>query len=334
MDPPDPKERGAQLQNVSAIELRRLLDSYYQPAGLNPSESAPPPWGPVPRQPLHGNLTPPVDCLAPCVEGSNTRARQSEGALPDGRPPGPHAGQRAVGEGPGTHSPAAAARHGDLDPRCLKVSRMVVLDDVPREARQPSCSSEPKRRLGQDTEHGQWTTSAYPVVDSVRDGIIASLGAGTPTVDAFASAVNARFPRFWTRQDDAFSKDWGTEELLWINPPFEHFARVIRKIAVDSARAIVIAPHWTHLRWPKALQGITLSRVLIPKGKPSSRMTRGRSSARGNGEPTPTSSMGPSTWKTSKTTASHPFRRYRTTRSTVRIRADQEGSAATPRNIR
>ena len=30
---PDPKERGAQLQNVSAIELRRLLDSYYQPAG-------------------------------------------------------------------------------------------------------------------------------------------------------------------------------------------------------------------------------------------------------------------------------------------------------------
>ena len=86
------------------------------------------------------------------------------------------------------------------------------------------------------------------MVDSVRDGISASLGAGTPTVDAFASAVNARFPRFWTRQDDAFSKDWETEELLWINPLFEHFARVIRKIAVDSARAIVIAPEWTHLR--------------------------------------------------------------------------------------
>ena len=84
---------------------------------------------------------------------------------------------------------------------------MVVLDDVPREARQPSCPAEPKKRLGQDTEHGQWTTSAYQVVDSVRDGIIASLGAGTPTVDAFASSVNARFPRFWTRQNDAFSKD-------------------------------------------------------------------------------------------------------------------------------
>ena len=40
---PDPKERGAQLQNMSAIELWRLLDSYYQPAGLKPSESALPP---------------------------------------------------------------------------------------------------------------------------------------------------------------------------------------------------------------------------------------------------------------------------------------------------
>ena len=136
---------------------------------------------------------------------------------------------------------------------------MVVLDDVPREARQPSCPSEPKKRLRQDTGHEQWTTSAYRVVKSVRDRIIASLDAGTRTVDALASSLTARFPRFWTRQDDAFSKDWGTEELLWINPPFQHFARVIRKIAVDSARAIVITPEWTHLRWHKALQGITLS---------------------------------------------------------------------------
>ena len=96
---------------------------------------------------------------------------------------------------------------------------MAVLDDVHWEARQPSCPPEPKKRLGQDTEHGQWTTSAYRVLNSLRDGIIASLDASTLTVDAFASSVNARFPRFWTCQDDAFSKDWGTEELLWINPP-------------------------------------------------------------------------------------------------------------------
>ena len=55
--------------------------------------------------------------------------------------------------------------------------------------------------------------------------------------------------------------------MLWIKPPFDHFALVIRKIAVDSSRAIVIAPEWTHLRWHKALQGITLSPVMIPTGK-------------------------------------------------------------------
>ena len=55
--------------------------------------------------------------------------------------------------------------------------------------------------------------------------------------------------------------------MLCINPPFEHFALVIRKIAVDSARAIVITHEWTHLRWHKPLQGITLSSVLIPKVK-------------------------------------------------------------------
>ena len=30
---------------------------------------------------------------------------------------------------------------------------------------------------------------------------------------------------------------------------------------------ILIAPGWTQLRWHKAMQDITLSRVLIPKGK-------------------------------------------------------------------
>ena len=41
---PDPKERGPQLQNISAIELRCLIDSCYQPPGLRPVESVPLPW--------------------------------------------------------------------------------------------------------------------------------------------------------------------------------------------------------------------------------------------------------------------------------------------------
>ena len=154
----DPNEGGAQLQNLSAIELRRLLDSYYQPLGRDLEESAPPPWGTVlPRVPPH-SPTPLVDRIAPCAEGAKAHARQSAGALPRDCPPGPHAGTVAVREGPGTHYPAEATCHGNLDPRCFEVSRMVVLDDIPREARQPSCPAERKKGLGQNAEHGQWTT--------------------------------------------------------------------------------------------------------------------------------------------------------------------------------
>ena len=73
---------------------------------------------------------------------------------------------------------------------------MVVLYHVPREARQASCPSEPKKRLLPDMEHGQWTTSAYRVVDSVRDGIIASLDAGTPTVNAFCGEHRRSPPEY------------------------------------------------------------------------------------------------------------------------------------------
>ena len=77
----DPKERGVQLQNMSAIELRRLLDSYYQPPGRSPVDLVPPPWGLVPSPLLQDSSTPPVESLALCVEGANAHALQSAGAL-------------------------------------------------------------------------------------------------------------------------------------------------------------------------------------------------------------------------------------------------------------
>ena len=102
-----------------------------------------------------------------------------------------------VREGPRVPIPPAMAGDlGDLDPRVFQISRMMVSTKVPREALQPSCPAEPKVWQGTDTDHGSWTTSAHRVVDEVRYGIIATLDAGTSTVDAFASTVNACFPRY------------------------------------------------------------------------------------------------------------------------------------------
>jgi len=41
------------------------------------------------------------------------------------------------------------------------------------------------------------------------------------TVDAAATAANARLDRFWTAEDDALSLSWAGERV-WCNPPYSH----------------------------------------------------------------------------------------------------------------
>ena len=135
----------AQVKNVSTVEWQRLMSAYHQAPGLDPAASRPPPWEPVSPKLPPSSTTPAMgwghptqwDCLAPCRAGTKASARQSAGALPYDSDPGPHTGLSDFREGPRTHCPADTERHGDLDPRCFQVSRMVVLEDVPREARQP-----------------------------------------------------------------------------------------------------------------------------------------------------------------------------------------------------
>ena len=103
-----------------------------------------------------------------------------------------------------------------------------------------------------------------------------ALGAGTPTRDAFASKLNARFPKYWDRDDDAFAQDWAREDLLWINPPFEHFAKVVTKLATDEARAIVVVPEWKHLKWWKALNLLCKSKYRIPRSRKIFRNEEGK----------------------------------------------------------
>jgi site-specific DNA-methyltransferase (adenine-specific) len=39
------------------------------------------------------------------------------------------------------------------------------------------------------------------------------------TIDAAASAVNSRLPRYWTKEKNGLLQDW-TGERVWVNPPF------------------------------------------------------------------------------------------------------------------
>ena len=71
-------------------------------------------------------------------------------------------------------------------------------------------------------------TESYTVTDTMRDKIV-SFSGFTPTVDAFASEKNKRFPKHW---EDAFNEDWSSEILL-ANPPFSKLPDVLDKICLE-----------------------------------------------------------------------------------------------------
>ena len=115
------------------------------------------------------------------------------------------------------------------------------------------------------TDNPKWVSSVYTVVDTMRDCIINKFNL-TPTVDAFATKHNRRFKRFWNKETDAFTRDWSSEQLLWVNGPFEHYNRIVDKIISDGAKAIVICPMWQRMKWWKRIQSIKIDSYLLPLG--------------------------------------------------------------------
>eukprot|EP00170_Pyropia_yezoensis_P004852 contig_19736_g4866 len=79
---------------------------------------------------------------------------------------------------------------------------------------------------------------------------------GVATIDIFASAVNTRCTRFFSRMRtpgcegvDAFTGHWGGQDNRWIFPFFTDARRVVDKIMADGATATVILPVWQAQDW-------------------------------------------------------------------------------------
>ena len=139
---------------------------------------------------------------------------------------------------------------------------------ISRASALPSVTSPPTTpAVPKHTEHPSWCTSAYRIVDEVRDSIFDYFAQGTPWIHAFASPTNSRFPRYWTKQQDAFQQDWtpSAQPLLWINPPFEKMDQGLEKIVEDGAHAILIVPEWKYPKWHRRLQLLSLNTMPIDK---------------------------------------------------------------------
>lgn len=60
------------------------------------------------------------------------------------------------------------------------------------------------------------------------------------TVDACASDVNAKLPRYWTKDDNGLTKDWAGE-VVWLNPPYDKdIWRWIEKAYEESLRGATV----------------------------------------------------------------------------------------------
>jgi phage N-6-adenine-methyltransferase len=61
------------------------------------------------------------------------------------------------------------------------------------------------------------------------------------TVDAAASAANAKCERFWTVADDGLAQPWAGERV-WCNPPYSHpnIGRWIRKAWAEGDAALIV----------------------------------------------------------------------------------------------
>ena len=92
---------------------------------------------------------------------------------------------------------------------------------------------------------------------------------GAPTIDLFASRLNAKCQKFcsWKRDPeavviDAFTIPWN-KEFFYAFPPFSIILRVLHKIVRDQAEGIVIVPNWPSQPWFPRFSALLIAPPLI-----------------------------------------------------------------------
>jgi hypothetical protein len=100
-------------------------------------------------------------------------------------------------------------------------------------------------------------TGDYQLKQEVYDNCVTLLGV-TPTIDLFAHCQNSKCSRFVSLPGvraagatalDAFDvADW-SRELAYIFPPVQIIDRVLMRLLMDEATAVLVVPKWTSQPW-------------------------------------------------------------------------------------
>lgn len=68
------------------------------------------------------------------------------------------------------------------------------------------------------------------------------------TIDAAASANNAKLPRFWSRHDDALRQDWGGERVF-CNPPYSEIPQFLAKAPEADVSVMFVTSRTSNDYW-------------------------------------------------------------------------------------
>lgn len=89
---------------------------------------------------------------------------------------------------------------------------------------------------------------------------------GRPVMDLFASPLNTHLPRFLSRFPaqgaegvDALRTTW-PRGLLYAFPPLPLIPAVIRKLLLERAEVVLVAPHWPRRPWFADLVGLSVAK--------------------------------------------------------------------------
>jgi phage N-6-adenine-methyltransferase len=70
-------------------------------------------------------------------------------------------------------------------------------------------------------------------------------------VDVCATSENAKCPKFFTKEQDALSKDWAG--ICWMNPPYgraiKHWVKKAYESSLDGATIVCLLPARTDTAW-------------------------------------------------------------------------------------
>ena len=136
--------------------------------------------------------------------------------------------------------------------------------DAPTQDVRLSDVSDEDRDLRRNSED-----EGYAVTKGRTRDIMMRLQVGLPSVDAFASKEMRVCSRWWGKGSecpDPFEADWSKEELIWCNPPYKKMSQVVKKIAQEGARCVLIMPHWPRSEWFEQVVPMVCHKYWYPEG--------------------------------------------------------------------